>query len=548
MTAQSSSRPLVVVVGCGPAGLAAAIELGRHGVRVLLVERSARAGHAPRAKTTHTRTREHLRRWGIADRLAAASPFGVDFPSHITFVTRLGGHLIARLEHGLNCAPARDERYSEHSQWIPQYKLEAVLLEHARSLPTVEIEFGRELVGFDQDDDAVRLLIRDVELGTTRSVVADYLIGADGARSTVRAGVGARMVGTYGISRNYNTIFRAPGLMDAHPNGPAIMYWQVNDELPSLIGPMDEGDLWYFMPTGLPDGTTYTPDEAADAIRRSTGIDLPSEILSSDEWVASRLVADRYSCGRAFLVGDACHLHPPYGGYGMNMGVADSVDLGWKMAAVLQGWGGCALLDSYEIERRPVHGIVMDEAELNHAIPPNQLVRPGLEDDNPDGDRVRREIAEHVTATKRNEFEALGVVLGLRYEGSPVIVDDGRGADHHWSRDYVPSALPGCLAPHRWLDDDTSLYDLFGMGFTLLVMDGARSDDMARALFQAERTGTPLEILHVDDPALRGLYQAPLALIRPDQYVAWRGDRWPDDGLLDIVSGRVPAPPIKDAA
>ena len=321
---QMLNRPQVVIVGSGPAGLALAIELGMRSVPVLLVEKERRAGHAPRAKTTHTRSREHLRRWGIADKLAAASPFGVDYPSDVFFVTRLGGPQIARFPEALACSPKRDERYSEHAQWIPQYKLEAVLLEHARSLPTVRVEYGQEFISLEQDENVVRAQTREIESGTIRIIETDYLVGADGARSVVRDQIGAKMIGTYGLSRNYNTIFRAPGLADAHEHGPGIMYWQVNPDVPSLIGPMDEGDLWFFMPTGLKPGVTFTPDEAADAIRRSTGIDLPYEVLSSDEWVASRLLADRYGLGRVFLTGDACHLHPPFGGFGMNMGIADS--------------------------------------------------------------------------------------------------------------------------------------------------------------------------------------------------------------------------------
>lgn len=537
----------VAIIGAGPAGLAMAIELGSRSIRCIVIERNSRQGHAPRAKTTHTRTREHLRRWGIADRLADASPFGVDYPTNVLFVTRLGGKLIERFENALYCSPRRDERYSEHAQWIPQYKLEAVLMEHARSLPEVEMAFGQEYLDFDQDDVEVRVRVRDATTAAERIIRADYLVGADGARSVVRDQIGAQMIGTYGLSRNYNIIFEAPGLADAHPHGPGIMYWQINDEVPSLIGPMDQGDLWYFMPTGIAPGTVYSEQEALDRIRRSTGIDLPYRILSSDEWVASRLLADRYSLGRVFLTGDACHLHPPFGGYGMNMGVADSVDLGWKMAAVMQGWAGPALLDSYEIERRPAHEYVMDEAEANHALGPNQLARPGIEAEGAQGEAVRREVGHLIREVKTNEFYGLGVVLGYCYTGSPVIVDDGTAAGWRRSRDYVPSATPGCLAPHHWMDDGRSLYDLFGQGFTLLAFDGADPADVAAARADARRTGVPLDVAAVPGADLRERYGAALALIRPDQHVAWRGDAWPAADLLLTVSARATADAPRDA-
>ncbi|HEY5712801.1 MAG TPA: FAD-dependent monooxygenase [Allosphingosinicella sp.] len=537
-TSEDAKRPLVVIVGAGPAGLAAAIELGSRSIPCIVLERNNREGYAPRAKTTNNRTREHLRRWGIADRLAAASPFGVDFPSNIHFVTRLAGERIALFENGLSCDPARDERYSEHAQWIPQYKLETVLRQHADTIDGVTIRFNQEYLSFEQGEDGVSVRVRDLESGEEREIEADYLIGADGARSLVRDQIGAQMVGTYGLSRNYNTIFRAPGLAEAHDHGPGIMYWQLNPEVPSLIGPMDAGDLWFFMPTSVPTGVTYSDDETIDLIRRSTGIDLPYEILSSDEWVASRLLADRYSKGRVYLVGDACHLHPPFGGYGMNMGVADSVDLGWKMAATLQGWGGPTLLDSYEAERRPAHDYVMDEAERNHSMAPNQLVRDRIEDLTPEGEQARREVGEIIWEVKTAEFYGLGVVLGFCYENSPIIVADAGSAAWERSREYRPSAAPGCLAPHRWLDDGGSLYDLFGQGFTLLVLGNRDGEDVAQAKREAAAAQIPLKVVVLEDPSLAELYQAKRALIRPDQHVAWRGDSWPGGDLFGIVSGR----------
>ena len=535
--ARADGQPAVAIVGGGPAGLATAIELGMRGVACVVLERTERGGHAPRAKTTHTRTREHLRRWGIAQNLADASPFGVDYPSNVTFVTRLGGKLIKQFENALQCSPTRDERYSEHSQWIPQYKLEEVLRDHAATLPEIEFRYNAEYLDFAQDDASVTVRYRDVVSGENCEVRTRYLVGADGARSKVRDDIGAKMLGTYGLSRNYNIIFRAPGLAEAHTHGPAVMYWQVNAQIPSLLGPMDKDDLWYFMPSGLEPGVTFTDEEAVDAIRTSTGIDLPYEILSSDEWVASKLLADRYRDGRVFLVGDACHLHPPFGGFGMNMGIADGVDIGWKIAAVEQGWGGGALLDSYEAERRPAHEYVLDEAEANHSVLANQLVRDGIEDEGPAGDKVRADIAQIVGREKAAEFYALGVVLGYCYQDSPVVVDDGTVASWKRSRDYVPAAIPGCLAPHRWLDD-TSLYDLFGVGFTLLVLSQGHGDDVANARADAKRAGTPLTVVELDDSALLALYQQPLALIRPDQHVAWRGASWPAGGMLEIVTGR----------
>ncbi|MDR7155707.1 2-polyprenyl-6-methoxyphenol hydroxylase-like FAD-dependent oxidoreductase [Sphingobium xenophagum] len=537
MRAELQDKFPIVIVGSGPTGLALAIELGTRDVPCIILEREQRRGHAPRAKTTNVRTREIMRRWGISDALAQASPFGVDYPSHIHFVTRMDGYGLARFEHAANCAPARDDRYSEHGQWIPQYKLEAVLFEKARQLPSIEFLFATEFIGLVQGEDGVDVQVRNHATGSSDTIRASFLIGADGPRSSVREAIGARMDGTYGLSRNYNVIFRAPGLAEAHPHGPGIMYWLINPDAPSVVGPMDDDDRWFFGPMGLPADLTLTDDEMVVLIKRSTGVDLPYEILSSDVWIASRLLADRYRVGRVFLAGDACHLHPPFGGYGMNMGVADALDLGWKLAATVEGWGGSELLDSYEAERRPVHHIVMDEAENNHKVAPNQLMRHGIEEPTAEGESIRAEVSELIARTKKQEFHTLGIVLGLRYLASPIIVPDGTEKDWVPNRDYVPSAAPGCLAPHSWLADGRSLYDLFGAGFTLLAFDGVEQAYIDRAGAEAAELQVPLEVVRIGDVELARVYERKMALIRPDQHIAWRGDVWPDDHLFRTVTG-----------
>ncbi len=528
----------VLVVGAGPVGLAAAIELGHRGVRCRVIERNDRVGYAPRAKTTNLRTREHMRRWGIAGTLAAASPFGIDYPNNVIFATRLSGHLLHRFENALWCRPGRHPYYSEHSQWIPQYIVEEVMRAHAVTLPGVAITFGRELLDFEQDAEGVRARVRDVQGGAVETVTSRYLIGADGSRSGVREAIGASMHGARNLSRNYNIVFRAPGLAEAHGLGPAIMYWLVNAEQPCVVGPMDRGDKWFFMPTNVRAERKLTDFESAQLIARSIGIQRDFEVLSSDEWTASRLIADRYRDGRVFLAGDACHLHPPFGGYGMNMGVADAVDLGWKIAATLQGWGGADLLASYEPERRPVHEFVMDEAVANHAALSNHFLVPGLEADDEAGARLRAEAAEKIRTTKVREFDTLGVTLGYRYVDSPIIVPDGSAPPQQHFRDYVPSAHPGCRAPHAWLDDGSSLFDHFGWGFALLAAPDADAGDVGAMEAAAARARIPFTTVRLTaDIAAR--YAARYTLVRPDQHVGWRGDRVPEapGALLARLTG-----------
>ena len=208
-------------------------------------------------------------------------------------------------------------------------------------------------------------------------------------------------------------------------------------------------------------------------VQAALGRALNMEILERDRWAAHRLIADHYRDGRVFLAGDACHLHPPYGGYGMNLGIADAVDLGWKLGAVLAGWGGEALLASYEQERRSVHERTIAEAIENYKTLSAHLFKAGLDDETAEGARTRADVAAEIQARKSREFYTLGVVLGSRYENSPIIVADNSSPPIEHYSDFQPSAHPGCLAPHAWLSDGASLYDRLGDGYTLLVLDAA---------------------------------------------------------------------------
>ena len=537
----SETHTDVLIVGAGPAGLALAVELGTQGHHCVVVERNDRVGYAPRAKTTNVRTRGLFRRWGIADKLAAQSPFGVDYPSDVVFATRLCGYELKRFSNAFNCNPQRDDRYPEHAQWIPQYKVEGVLKAHASELPGVTMFFSTQLDDFRDDGQTVVATVGDVNTGKPKQIRARYLVGADGSRSTVRERLGIKMEGTSPLSHNHNIIFRAPGLAQRHGLGRAVMYWLVNAEVPSVLAPLDADDKWTFACPKLADAA-FDP---ADLIHKAIGFDIAIEILSRDEWTAHQLIAQKYGQGRVFLIGDACHLHPPFGGYGMNMGIADAVDLGWKLSAVLSGWGGENLLASYEMERRQIHRRVIDESVANHAFTSKGLVVAGLEDEGNSGEAVRSAVTTTITDTKRREFYSLGVVLGSSYAYSPLFVrEEVAAAVAGDSGDYVPSARPGCLAPHFWLEAErspgASLYDHFATnGFTLLVTKPdpvASVDPLVQA---AAELGIPLRILVQPIDTLNELYGCDLALIRPDQYVAWSGNSISDAcGALAVVAGK----------
>ena len=530
----------VLIIGAGPTGLALAVELGSQGHRCIVVERNDRVGYAPRAKTTNVRSRELFRRWGIADRLAAQSPFGIDYPSNVVFATRMGGQVLKSFANAFNCDPARDDRYPEHAQWIPQYKVEAVLQTRADELPGIAVRFATELQDFEDHGSHVTATLHDLSSGVKSTLSAAYLVGADGARSVVREKLGIKMIGTSPLSHNYNIIFHAPGLAERHKLGPAVMYWLLNEEVPAVVAPLDAGDRWTFACPKLGDASV----DPAALIRKALGFDIDIEILSRDEWTAHQLIAQDYARGRAFLVGDACHLHPPFGGYGMNMGIGDAMDLGWKLSAVLAGWGGERLLSSYEIERRQVHERVIAESVTNHAFSSQKLVLPGMEEPGVAGDAVRAGLAAMLEETKRREFYSLGVVLGSRYKHSPVLADQaGLPGDLPDSTDYTPLARPGCLAPHAWLQagrgSGASLYDhLSTNGFTLLLTRPNAQGVTNSVVDAAAALGIPLQLLSPGLPALHALYGCDYALIRPDQYIAWCGDSLEDAAdMLALVVG-----------
>ncbi len=527
----------VLIVGAGPVGLSLAIELGRRGIRCLVTEQNDRVGLNPRAKTTNVRTREHLRRWGLADALRKASELPPDYPSDIVFATRLNGPMLTKIDNAFNCSPEKNDLYSESGQWVPQFVLEEVLRAYAVTLPGVDVRFNAEYRRATQNEDSVTSTIRDLRDGGEYEISSKYLVGADGSRSVVRETVGATMEGTKNIAQNYNVQFRSAELTRLNSQPPAIMYWQINGEVPSVLGPM--GDIWYFIAPRIDSEIADDEERIKSLIQRSTGFRFEMEIVGKSPWAAHSLIANRYSLGRIFLAGDACHLHPPFGGYGMNMGVADGVDLGWKLAARLQGWGGDDLLASYEAERRPVHQWIIEEAIANYNALGNQLMLPGLEAPGHVGDATRREAGDMIFVAKQREFRTLGAVLGYCYEHSPVIVKDGTPAPPANSMIYRPSAHPGCLAPHLWLEDGSSLYDHFGVGFTLLVTNELDTG-VDRATEAAREMDVPLTVLSLRDARLKPRYSANFALVRPDQHVAWRGDSIPEDfrEVLRQVTGK----------
>lgn len=531
----------VVIVGAGPVGLALATELAMRGHRSCVVEQNDRVGLQPRAKTTNVRTMTHMRRWGLSETMRKRSPLTADFPRRVRFATALFGKELYSFEDAFCASPDRDPRYPEHAEFIPQYVVEGILLDHAMASPRVEMLMQHKLKDFDDSGSkGVVATVEDLRDGSEKKIAGRFLVGADGARSTVRDRLGIDMQGDRSLLHFVTLILRIPGLMDDPELNPALFHWLVSPDAPCVMGPMDTGDRWYWAKT-IAAGTEPSDAEMLDLVGKSMRKDFKTEILARDYWTVHSLLAGAYRQGNVFLAGDACHLHSPFGGHGMNLGVSDAVDLGWKLSAVLNGWAGDALLDSYEPERKPVHRRVIDTSTENVAALSDHFLAPALDDDTADGEAQRQRAAEAIATIKEPEFRSLGIVIGYRYHSSHILAGDDQPPPESVT-DYPHQSHPGSLAPHAWLADGSSLYDHFDKDFTLLDRGGGSNGTEDVFFAAAFDGGVPVKHLRLEAGELDEIYPRRYTLIRPDQHVAWRGDALPAFGTLfeAVLGGNQP--------
>ncbi|OLS98639.1 hypothetical protein BJF90_40915 [Pseudonocardia sp. CNS-004] len=399
----------VVIAGGGPVGLTLAHELGARGVRCVLLEpRDAPSSASPRCKQVNPRSMEIFRRLGVAGDIRAASGLPFGWADSAVFATSLTGHRLERFDQVFALSDVPSSELAEPAQWCAQNRLEEALRATLHRRDTVTAPWGATLTGIEQDTDGVTAVGTDRDGGEIR-VRGRYLAGADGSRSTVRRRLGIGLSGRSHEIQNLQTTFRAPGLTAAHPHGRAVQYWIVNDRVNGLMGTLDTDDTWWAIILGAPPDPS--PAWLHHALTTMIGADHPVEVLARDPWTARMLVADAYRDGRCFLLGDAAHLNPPWGGFGANTGIGDAADLGWKLAAAVDGWAGAGLLDSYQAERRPMALRTIAEAERNMQVLTGELTRPDLDDDGPTGERARAEAAAAIRRTKTSELYTLGFVL-----------------------------------------------------------------------------------------------------------------------------------------
>jgi 2-polyprenyl-6-methoxyphenol hydroxylase-like FAD-dependent oxidoreductase len=491
-----NNRPMadsvpVLIAGGGPTGLATALELAHHGVRSLVVEpRTEVSWLRPRAKTTSARSMELFRRWGLAGVIRDRAPLPVAWSDQAVFATSLLGREITRIGGCFGLDLTGDDRAAEPGQQVPQPLVEEILREAVQASPYASLRTGFSVTSLTEEQDQVRVTLTGA--GGERDTLAAYVVGCDGARSVTRDAIGARYAGRSDARPNVNITFRAPGLAERVPHGPAVHYWVLRPGRPGLVGRLDLADTWWCIAQGVSQETV--DDGPLRVVRDLAGADIEAEILATDPWSARMLLADRYGTERVFLAGDAAHQNPPWGGHGFNTGIGDAVNIGWKLAAMLGGWAGPELLASYQAERRPVAEQTIAVAAANMATLAPELADPALAGTDAEFAAARPRVAEAIHRTKRAEFHSLDLVLGYTYAGSPAV---------------APGA--GGRLEHRWLGPGDSRYDHLGREFTLtgdLTAPGA-----AQFVKAAGEEGIPLQM--VQDAGL------PLTLVRPDQHTAW---------------------------
>ncbi len=542
-------RTQVLIVGAGPVGLTLAIDLARRGIDVLIAEIRYQ-GEPPNVKCNHVsaRSMEIFRRLGVAASLRDAG-LPADYPNDVAYRTTFTGIELARIP-----IPARKDRYTatggpdtwwptaEPPHRINQIYLEPVLFAHAQKTKGLRIINRTRIESFGQDEQQVRALGVDLDSGDTIEIHCDYLIGCDGGRSNVRKQMGATLSGTSVVGRVQSTYFRAPSLLELTPGKPAWATFSLNPRRSGNVYAIDGRETWLLHNYLRSDETDFDSVDRDWAIREILGVgpDFHYEIISKEDWVGRRLVADHFRDRRVFICGDASHLWIPMAGYGMNAGIADAMNLSWLLAARLQGWASDAALDAYEAERQPITEQVSKFA-MNHAIAlqeRRERVPNNIEEQNETGEQARAAAGQALYDLNVRQYCCGGLNFGYFYDQSPLIEYDGESAPSYTMDTFAQSTVPGCRVPHFWLADGRSLYDALGLGYTLLRFDS--SIDVSPLEEAARANGVPLTTLNVTHTtATSEIYQHPLVLSRPDQHIAWRGYTLPADPprLIDRIRG-----------
>jgi len=541
----------ILVVGAGPVGLTLAMDLAWRGVDVIVIETRHR-GERPSVKSNHVsaRSMEIFRRLGVATKVRDAG-LPADYPNDVAYRTAFLGTEFTRIP-----IPCRAERYTatggpdtwwptpEPPHRINQIYLEPTLFAHLEAQPGVRILSRTALQAFTQQADGVSARAIDLDSDRTVEIDCKFMVGCDGGGSLVRKAIGAKLSGDPMLQRVQSSYIRAPDLLPllrAKGGTPAWGSFAMNPRRTGNVYAIDGRETWLVHAYMHEHETEFEAVDRDAGIRDLLGVgpDFTYELISKEDWIGRRLVADKFRDRRVFICGDACHLWVPFAGYGMNAGIANATNLSWLLAAHLQGWADAGILDAYEAERLPITEQVSHFA-MKHALAMSKArkaIPPAIEAEGAEGERVRTAIGKAAYELNVQQYCCAGLNFGYFYEGSPIIAYDDETAPAYSMGDFTPSTVPGARVPHLWLAPGRSLYDAMGPAYTLLRFDAAVNVDALTAA--AAAAGLPLTVLDVPRALAPDAYRHALLLARPDQHVAWRGDAPPTDcrALVDLLRG-----------
>ncbi len=530
----------VLIVGAGPVGLTLAIDLGQKGVRCTLIERKEAPEFLPKMERCNARTMEIFRRMGLSQKIRKA---GLDaaVPMDVYVVLAMNEPPLLRLPYPSVDAALEEISKSEDAsqpleayQLISQYTLEPLLKSVAEELPTVSVRYGTEFLSLEQDEGGVTA--RTTTKNGDVTYRAKYVVGCDGGASPVRKQLGIKLRGEGNLLHLRQALYYSEELYNRIPigDGPGRgRHYHVADGQATFLIMQDSTKHWTLH------AVVEKDEDMAAQFEKAVGAPVDYQMLYVGQWKQNLLLADNYGSGRVFLAGDAAHLVIPTGGLGMNTGVGDAVDLGWKLAATLQGWGGPNLLRSYEIERRQVGDRNVGAsryASLGRRKWRSQY-RPDIRDETPAGQATRDNLTRIADVEQRKTNEMIGAELGYRYVGSPVITDEPGGPEHLF-REYHPTTWPGARLPHLWLGENDPVQDRIGAGYTMLRL-GRNAIDTSGLESAFEARGVPYQTLDITSQRARDIYGYDLVLVRPDMHVVWRGKAAPEDAeaLAAMVTG-----------
>ena len=531
----------VIIVGAGPVGLSLAINLGRAGIKTILLEQNPEPQFLPKMERCNARSMELFRRIGLSKKIRDAG-LRADCSMDVFIVEDLTKPPLLEEKH-----PSIEEFQKkirdcndlamalEPYQLISQYTLEPLLKTEAESLKSVEVRFAHKFIEFEQNDTSVTVRCMGSN-GELLSFSADYLVGCDGGSSPIRKQLGIKLRGEGRILELQQALFYCEELFDRLPQGDGPgkgrHYHRADTEHTFLI--MQDSTKHWSLHATVPDS-----EAMKHKFEEIVGFPVNYELISCAPWRQNLLLADRYRDGRVFLAGDSVHLVIPTGGLGMNTGVGDAFDLAWKLIGTLKGWGGPELLDSYEIERRQVGE--RNVGASRYANIGRQQWRSIATQDifsgTPHGEASKQALVQVADSEQRKGNRMIGAELGYRYVDSPCI-DNIPGGPEHRVGEYHPNVWPGSRLPHCWLDDGTAIQDHLPETYILLSL-GTKPPDTTRIRKSFEATGAPVTEVRVESERVRDLYGFDFLVLRPDLHVVWRGTQVPRNApeIVSIATG-----------